>query len=259
MRLIVRYFTVALLAMGLIAGCNRQTINLKEMTPEQQYEQAKLYFDKKDYYKSKLAFSVIVMNNPGHTIIEKAQFYLAESHFFDKEYILAIEEYEKLIRSIPQSEFVDNARYRVGCAYFNLAPSYHLDLEYTRKAITQFNSFLEEFPNSDIKDKVIKKRLESIDKLATKEYKTGELYRKMGYYRAALISFDAVLKEYADSAMAPDALFWKGECHRTMGDLEDAESTYIDFMRRYPENKLKSRAAKRLKEIQDVLAQYTIK
>jgi len=259
MRLFVYSILVVLLTVGLMTGCNRQSINLKEMTPEQQFEQAKSYFDKKDYYKSKLAFSVIVMNNPGHNIIEQSQFYLAESHFYDKEYILAIEEYEKLIRSIPLSEFVDNARYKVGCSYFNLAPSYHLDQEYNKKAITQFNTFLEEYPDSDIRDKVESKRRESINKLATKEYKAGELYRKMGYYRAALISFDAVIREFADSDLAADALFWKGECHRTMGDLEDAEATYMDFIRRYPENKLKGRADKRLKEIRDVLAKYTIK
>ena len=260
MRLIQRPFYI-LLGIGilLLAGCNRHTVNIKEMSPEQQFEHAKSEFDKKNYGQAKLEFAVIVMNNPGHIIIEQAQFYLAESHFYEKEYILAIEEYEKLIRSIPQSELVDNARYKIGLAYFDLAPNYHLDQEYTKKAILQFQTFLEEYPQSDIRPEVEAKLAEAINKLATKEFKSGELYRKMGYHRAALISFEAVIKNYPTSAVAEEALFWKAESHRAMGNLEDAEATFQEFLRQYKESPLRSKAEKRLKEIEDVLAKYTIK
>ena len=107
--------------------CGKQVVNMKELTPEAQFEAAKRLFDKKDYYKAKMQLTVVVLNNPGHSIIEQAQFYLAESHFYLKEYIQAIAEYEKLIRSMPQSPYVDDARYKVGLSYFELSPGYALD------------------------------------------------------------------------------------------------------------------------------------
>jgi outer membrane protein assembly factor BamD len=185
---------------------------MKENTPEEQFEEAKQVFDKKDYYKAKTQFTVIVLNNPGHRIIESAQYYLAESHYSLKEYIQAISEYEKLIRSMPQSPFVDDSRYKVGLCYYELSPGYALDQEYSQKAIYQFQLFLEEYPNSDIRADVEKKLIEARDKLAKKEFKTGELYRKMGYYDSAIISFSAVIDEYYDTQYADDSYYWKGWC-----------------------------------------------
>ncbi|MBN1780709.1 outer membrane protein assembly factor BamD [bacterium] len=216
--------------------CNRHSLSGRENTPEEQYEEAKRIFDKKDYYKAKMQFTVIVLNNPGHRIIEKAQYYLAESHYHLDEYIQAIAEYEKLIRSMPQSPFVDDARFKVGLCYYDLSPGYALDQEYTQKAIYQFQLFLEEYPNSEVRPEVEKKLAEARDKLAKKEFKTGELYKKMGYNEAAIISFNAVLEEYHDTQYADDALFLKGECHLKLNAFSEAIQSYDALIDRYPDS-----------------------
>lgn len=230
-------------------GCHREKVNLREMTPEEQFAYAKGIFDKKDYHKSKMQFMIVVLNNPGSLITEKAQFYLAESYYNLKEYILAIEEYEKLIRSLPQSSYVDDARYKVGMSYYKLAPGYALDQEYTHKAITQFQRFLEDYPSSELRPEVEKKLSEGRHKLAKKEFKTGELYRKMSYYRAAILSFDAVLEKYYDSEFAEDALYWKGECHRNLWEWEDAEKAFQDLLVKYVQSDWVDKAKEKLKEV----------
>ena len=231
-------------------GCHKETVNLRELTPEEQFEYAKQIFDKKDYYKAKLQFTIIVLNNPGHQIIEKAQFYLSESHYFQKEYLLAVEEYEKLIRSLPRSPYVDDARFKVAMCYFNLAPKYSLDQEYTYKAISQFQQFLEEYPNSELRPETEKMLKTCVHKLAKKEYKSGELYRKMSYFQAALISFDSVLERYHDSEFADDALYWKGECHRKLREWEEAEKAFTDLISKHAQSDWASRAESKIKEIQ---------
>jgi len=217
----------------LSTGCNKKTISLRERTPEAQFEEAKRIFEKRDYYKAKMQFTVIVLNNPGHRIIEEAQFYLAESHFHLKEYIEAIAEYEKLIRSMPQSQFVDNARYKIGLCYYELSPMYALDQEYTQKAISQFQLFIEEFPNSEMRSEVGKKLQEAQIKLAKKQYKTGELYRKMGYYRAAVLSYDFVLNEFTNTPFIDDALYWKGECSLKLMEWQDAVESFEALIENY--------------------------
>jgi len=229
-----------------VSACSKKAAALREQTPEAQFEEAKRIFDKKDYYKAKMQFTVIVLNNPGHRIIEQAQFYLGESHFHLKEYIQAIAEYEKLIRSMPQSPFVDDARYKVGLCYFKLSPVYSLDQEYTHKAITQFQLFLEEYPSSEVRPEVEKKLKEAREKLAKKEYKTGELYRKMGYYDAANISYSAVLAEYYDTQFAEDALYWKGECYIKQLSWDDAIQTFETLISKYPESSWLEKAREKL-------------
>jgi outer membrane protein assembly factor BamD len=232
----------------LLVQCSKQTISLKESDPELQFEEAKKIFDKKNYYKAKMQFTVIVLNNPGHRIIEKAQFYLAESHYHLKEYIQAIAEYEKLIRSMPQSPFVDNARYKVGLCYYELSPGYALDQEYTHKAITQFQLFLEEYPASEVRPEVEKKLKEARAKLAKKEYKTGELYWKMGYYSSAVISFEAVMNEYYDTEYADDANYWQGACYLKLHEWDKAVTAYQMLLAKYPDSSLAGDAKGKLKE-----------
>ena len=175
-----RKYGLFLLFFGFIvlyfSGCNRESINLRELSPEEQFAYAKRIFDKKDYYKAKMQFTVVVLNNPGHPIIEKAQFYLGQSYYYEKEYLLAAAEYEKLIQSIPQSPIVDDAQYMVGMCYYQMSPGYALDQEYTFKAITKFQQFLEDYPESEFRPMAEKRLAECMDKLAKKEYKTGELY-----------------------------------------------------------------------------------
>ncbi len=224
-----------LLLISMLTGCGSKRVNLRSMPPDAQFEYARKFFDKKDYFKAKTEFTAVIMNNRGNRIAEAAQFYLAESHYNLKEYILAIAEYERLIRTMPKSQYVDDASYKIGMAYYELAPGYALDQEYTMKAIAQFEQFMLEYPESDLKDEVIEKWNKCKDKLARKEFKAGEQYRKMGYYKAAVISFEAVTIEYPESDYVDDAVYWKAECHRLMNQFDEAESQFNLLIRHHSE------------------------
>jgi len=226
--------------------CGTSGLKLQGSGPQAQLAYAKAVFDRKDYYKAKNLFTILVLNNPTGEIFETAQFYLAECHYGLKEYIEAIAEYEKLIKSMPQSAFVDDAYYKIGMCYFKLSPGYALDQEYTRKAMAQFQGFIEEFPDSELRPEAEKRLQECRNKLAKKEFKTGELYYKMGYYKAALMCFNQLLEEYHDTDYADDGLFWKGEAHRKLGEIESAELTYRSLLARYPTSPYKSKAEARL-------------
>ena len=217
-------------------GCYGKKVSLSGLTPEEQFEYAMKYFDHRDYYNAKMQFTIVVLNNPGHLIIGKAHFCLGESYYYLKEYILAVGEYEKLIRSLSSSEYVDDAYFKIGMCYYKLAPGYGLDQDYTQKAISQFQLFLEEYPGSELREQVEKMLSECRYKLAKKEYKAGELYRKMGYYRAAIISFDSVLEKYYDTPYSDDALYWKGESYRRIGEWEQAEEAFNTLLAKHSQS-----------------------
>jgi outer membrane protein assembly factor BamD len=229
-------------------GCSSGS-RLKSITPQDQFAAAKAVFDREDYFKAKNLFTVLVLNSPAGGTFERAQFYLAESEYGLKEFIEAIAEYEKLIKSMPGSEFVDDARYKIGMCYYKLAPGYALDQDYTFKAISQFQQFLDDHPDSEWRPEVERRLTDCRNKLAKKEFKTGELYIKMRYERAALISFDAVLELYRDSDFADDALFWKGETHRRLGEIEAADLAFRSLLVSYPQSPFVSKASSRLKDM----------
>lgn len=246
-------FRCVILGMGFVllfmSGCGKDDFKFENTKSEEQFIHAKQVFDKRDYYKAKMLFTVIVLNNPGSAIIEQGQYYLAECHFYLKEYLLAVSEYEKLIRSLPKSTFVDDSQYKTGLCYEKLSPGYGLDQEYTHKAISQYQQFLDEYPGSELRPLVEQHLSECVDKLARKEFKTGELYRKMGYLESAVISFDAVLQNYSDSQYADDALYWKGECSRKMKKGQEARDAFTTLLSRFPESPFAEKTRNRLKEL----------
>ncbi len=238
---------IGLVLLAGFAGCGKEGILGEGLSPEEQFAFTKHLFDKRDFYKAKMQFTVLVLNNPGSRIIEDAQFYLAECHFNLKEYLLAAAEYEKLIKSLPQSEYVDDARYKIGMCYEKLSPGYSLDQEYTVKAIGQYQQFVEEYPGSELRSAAEERLRFCRNKIAEKEYKTGELYRKMGYHASALISFNAVLENYYDTDFTDDALYWKGFCLGKIGNEQEARSAYEMLLSKYPESKFAASARERLK------------
>ncbi|NQT24281.1 outer membrane protein assembly factor BamD [candidate division KSB1 bacterium] len=238
-----------------LAGCNRDVVNLREMTPEEQFNYAKRIYDREDYYKAKMQFTVVALNNAGSKNIDKTQYYLADSHFHLKEYIQAIAEFEKLIRSMPQSEYVDDARYKVGMCYFKLSPGYALDQEYTLKALSQFQMFLDEFPDSELRPEVDTRYKECREKLAKKEYKSGELYQKMGQYPAAIIYYEHVVREFTDTSFIDDALYHKGECHIKMHQLEEAETAFSNLIRKYSDSSFAQKADSKRNQVRKLIAE----
>ncbi len=229
--------------------CSRETVNLIDMAPEQAFEYAKRTYDREDYMQAKSEFTIVLYNNPASVVSERAQFYLAESHYHLKEYILAISEYERLLQNFPQSAYSDDALYKVGMCYYQLSPGYALDQEYTYEAVSKFQQFLDDYPNSDLRTEAENRLNECITKLMRKEYETGELYRKQGYYRAAIISYDYVLESDYQTEYVERSLYWKGECLNKLGDLGEAEDLFQTVIRRYPQSEWAERAGKKLEDI----------
>jgi outer membrane protein assembly factor BamD len=247
----MRLFRIAAMAASIAFGltCSGRQQLSKSASPADAFANAKAVFDKKDYFKAKNLFTVIVLNHPAGETFEAAQYHLAESHFHLKEYVEAIAEYEKLIRSMPSSATVDDAQYKIGLCYFRLSPGYALDQDYTYKAIDQFQKFLEEYPDSDLKTEGEKRLAECREKLERKEFKTGELYTKMGHLKAAIISFDVVLDEYYDTPFADDALYLKALSHLKLGETETADLALRSLLVKYPDSPFRPKAENRLKSI----------
>ncbi len=241
-------------AMLLAQSCSKAKVR-PNLTAEERLSLAKQMFAKGDYLDAKQQLLVLTLSFQGSAVADEAQFYLAECHYQLKEYVLAISEYERLLKSYPNSQYVDDAEYKIGMSHFKLSPSSGLDQENARKAMEHFQRFLEDYPDSPLKKEVEASLQQCRNKLAKKEYDTGVLYRKMGYYDSALIYFDSVLATYYDTPYGPKALFWKGECLMKQGRYEEAREVFSDYARRYPQGAEGERVRRRLKELSSRLGQ----
>ncbi|MFQ5824280.1 MAG: outer membrane protein assembly factor BamD [bacterium] len=228
-----------------------KSYNIKpNLIPQERFELAKKMFNNRDFFEAKTQFKILTLSNPGIQFIDEAQYYLAECHFNLKEYIIASDEYSRIIRLYPKSEWLDDAQYKIAICDFKLSPKPSLDQKYTILAVMNFQRFLEDFPKSEYVPEA--ERLLKIcrNKLAEKEFKAGELYRKLNNYYAANVYFDSVLESYYDTKFAESALFWKSECLYKLDHRNEALKSFRELIEKYPKTKYKAKAISRLKEIQ---------
>ena len=243
-----RTVVVCLLIVVCAFSCGRNKIK-SGLTVEERMKDAIRKFDDGDYLDVKTEFQIIILNYPGSSLSDKAQFYLAECHFKLKEYILASAEYQKLIRVYPNSDYVDDAQYKVALANFKLSPKYSLDQTNTEKTIVELQKFLEDYPNSELVKEANEMMAKCREKLAKKSYKSGVSYKKRSLYRSAVIYYEYVLDNYYDTSFAEIALFEKAECLKLLEDYEEAITFYQLFIEKYPENS-------RNEKIKNILAKF---
>jgi outer membrane protein assembly factor BamD len=231
---ILLFIVVALSVSGCGSGEEATTI-----TAETRFESAKSLYDDGSYLEAINEFSVITLQYQGSPFSADAQFYMGECRFDREEFLLAAFEYNVLRRNYPASPRLPDALYKMGLCYYELSPSSHLDQRYTRKSIDEFQNFVEYYPLHELAIDAEEKIRELNGRLAKKSFDTARLYVRMGYLRAALISYDIVIEKYHDTEYSPEAYLGKAEVLVERGRYEEARSAVDIFIRRYPEHDLR--------------------
>ncbi|HUI11677.1 MAG TPA: outer membrane protein assembly factor BamD [Bacteroidota bacterium] len=232
-----------------LAGCgsSEQTSTL---TADERFAKAMDLFNKEDYLEAINDFTVITLQFQGSQHAADAQFYLGECRYRRAEYLLAAFEYGVLKKSYPASPRVPEAQYKLALSYYELSPRASLDQQYTRKAIDEFQSFVEYYPSNPLAADATAKIKELDAKLAKKLYDAARQYVVLERYVAALRYFDDVIDQYHDTDWAPLAFLDKVELLINRKKYADAQTNLTRFLSRYPNSVLKARAD----ELQDRLA-----
>jgi len=227
----------ALLFITIFLFACSSSIDTVNMTPEEKLTYAMSLYQEEDYEEAVKEFESIIIQYPGSSIIDDAEYYLAMTRFNRREYILAAYQFSKLIKSMPSSDFVQDAQFMLGDCYYQLSPDFPLDQQYTKKAVEEFQAFIDFFPlNTKVADAEVKIK-ELNDKLARKEYEAARIYDKMEYYTAAIKYYDTVTEVYHDTKYAPMALFNKINILVGRDRETEALTESEKFLEKYPEDK----------------------
>ncbi len=237
-----KLFVVAsLVVSALWTGCSTEEA-LQQLSAEQQYRLGMSYFQEEDYLEAIEEFKVITLQFGGTQWADDAQFSMAEARFVRGEFILAAYEYDVLLRTMPTSEFVRLARFRKATCYFESSPSPDLDQEYTRKAIDEYQTFLEYHGTDSLAAMADQRIRELTAKLAQKDFESGMIYLRMSYNKAATFYFDLVLEKYHDTPFAEPAYVRKAEALVNRKRYDEAELVLSRFLDRYPSSTLRQEA-----------------
>ena len=204
----------------------------------------KLY-ENEDYLDAIKEFESILLQFPASGINDDAIYYLGMSRFKRGEYILGAYEFSRLIKSIPTSEYLTKSQFMLAECYYNLSPNFSLDQRYSKKAIQEFQAFIDFFPLDEKVAEAEAKISELNQKLAKKEFETGRIYEKMEYTTAAIFYYDNVIQIYHDTEFAPLAHYNKINILLSKKRLNDALESAKLFMQNHP-NDLRSAAVQKI-------------
>ena len=199
MRLILFYISILLYSCGI---SNPFDDNIAYKT---RFDDGLAFFEDEKYVKASQQFNIIV-DRASHTDLgDDALFFLAESYFLNKDYDLALVEFEKLVSRMGFSPYIEKSRWRICETLMLLSPNFYHDQESSKKAISQIQEFLDDFPNSEYSKDADKLISELRTRLAEKNMETGKLYVKLKAYDSAIVSYKIVVNEFYDTKFFNDA------------------------------------------------------
>jgi len=230
-----KYLIISSFSLLLIWGCGSST-DITEMSSDERLKYAMSLYSDEDYLEAATEFEALLLQYPGSSIVDDAQYYLGLCRFYRDEFILAAYEFSKLIKNMPVSEFVPDAQFMLAESYYELSPDYTLDQKYTVKARDEYQAFIDFFPLNEKVSEAEQKITEMNDKLARKEYSIAYIYSRLDYYTASIKYYDNVVEIFHDTKYAPLAMYDKIQLLMDREREDDALSESKKFVRMYPDD-----------------------
>jgi len=225
---------LAVVAVG-IAGCSVDETT-RQIPADERFRGAMALYEDGDYLEAIEEFKIVTLQYQGTAFADDAQFYMAQCRFERDEFILAAFEYDVLLRTMPTSEFVSRARFQKATCYYEMSPNSYLDQDNSRRAIDEYQVFIEYHPTDSLASVAESRIGEMNTKLAEKDFNNGLTYLKLEYNRAAIYYFDVVLEKYHDTPFAEPALLRKAEALTARKRFGEAKETIGKFLEKYPKS-----------------------
>ncbi len=210
------------------------------LSADEKFKIAKAKFDDEDYEDALIDLQAILLQYAGTAIIDDAQFYLGMCHFKKNEFIRSAFEFSKLIRDYPASDYVKDAQYMLAESYYELSPHYSLDQRFTKKAIEEYQAYIDFFPTDQRVPSIEKKISELNDKLAEKIFHSAVQYTKQNNTKSAIIYYDLLLEKYPDSRFAELSSYNKINLLTSKSRNEEALEEAKKFLIKYPNSQLRN-------------------
>jgi outer membrane protein assembly factor BamD len=135
-----------------VSGCGKQRKLLKSSDNDLKYESAILYFNKKDYYRALQLFDQLGAIYRGTARGERILYYQAYCYYEQSDYMLAGVYFQRFAKSYPNSKDAEECFFMSAFCKYRLSPRYSLDQTNTYEALSEFQAFLNKYPNTSRKN-----------------------------------------------------------------------------------------------------------
>lgn len=233
------------------------------------YEYAKQCFAEGKFARAVSLLEGLVTYQKGSDNAQESLYMLAMAQYLSNDFESASATFKKYHTSYPRGEYAEHASFYVGQSLYESAPEPRLDQSPTIGAINAYQSFLDAYPESELRSEAQRRLYELQDKLVEKEYVSAKLYYNLGgyfgninannesNYEACIITAQNALKQYPYSKLREEftLLIMKSKFYlaenstqeRRVDRYRDAEDECYGFINEFPDSKETSTAQRFIK------------
>ncbi|MBQ2122633.1 MAG: outer membrane protein assembly factor BamD [Bacteroidaceae bacterium] len=260
-------YILVLSVLTLFVSCGNYNKVLKSTDVDFKFAAAKEYYAKGQYNRAATILQMIVTSLKGTEYGQESLFLLGMSHFKAENYEAATAVFRKFYQSYPKGEYTEEARFHTALSLMAEIPEPKLDQSATYEAITEFQNFVEVYPNSVRREEAMAHIYYMEDVLVEKEYLSAKLYYDLGdyfgncnsgdggsNYQACIITAENAIRDYPYTALREKfaILILKAKFELAEKSIEakkleryhNAIDEYYGFTNEYPESTFMQEATK---------------
>lgn len=261
---LVLLFTIALL----FSSCGEYNRILKSTDRDLKYTYAKKYFEEKKYNRSIALLEELVPYMKGLADAEESLYLLGQSYYNSKDYLSSTQIFTTYYNTYPKGEYAEPALYYGAYGMYLDSPDPKLDQTKTYKAISEFQRYIELYPQTERANQAKEYLFELQEKLAYKELLAAKLYLKLGNYmgnnyESCVISSREALKDFPYSKYAEEfqMLILRARYELAENSIRQAKAEryravideYYNYTNSYPSGQFIKEATRYFEEAKEIV------
>ena len=151
-------------------------------------------------------FEAIVEDGPFSQYGQLAQYKAGLAHLALRDYEQAVSAFEQVISRYPDSPLVDDARFQIAQASLKGTFRPDCDQSPTDHAVRELETFLHEYPDSELSEEASSRLLELKERRAQHEYYVAQFYERRKHPASALVYYQAIVERFGKTSWAPKAV-----------------------------------------------------
>jgi len=261
---IVLLFAIAIY----FSSCGEYNRILKSTDRDLKYTYAKKYFEEKKYNRSISLLEELVPYMKGTAYAEESLYLLGQSYYNSKDYLSSTQMFTTYYNSYPNGEYAEPALYYAAYGMYLDSPAPELDQTKTYKAISEFQRYIELYPQTERAEQAKQYLFELQEKLALKELMAAKLYLRLGNYmgnnyESSVITAREALKDYPYSKCAEEFQMFilRARFELAENSIRQAKAQryrvvideYFNYINSYPSGEFTKEAEKYYKIAQEIV------
>ncbi len=237
---------------AVVFGCGQKSADLQEsaVPPDTTlFENGMKYLKNNSFIRSRLAFQTLINTYPDSEFTPISFLSIADSYYREggtSNLLQAEAQFKDFIIFYPTHEMADDAQMKVAAINFRLISAPDRDPTYSRKAMSELQKFLRDYPDSPLSPTAREVLWEVEENLARGVLMKGDFYYKRSRYEASSKRYEEVVREYKNFSGTDVTLYFWGDSMEKKGSVDQAATIYERIAREFPFSAYHEKAIEKL-------------